>query len=591
MASQEVVEGIRPDPVAGTPPSRQKDVQDSHSISISTDMIATDSQRSFGAEVLLLDYADTEDQMDDRLREEAKELGLKVSPTSSSAAIPTSTARVSYIEPQRRSGSVDSRTSQSTGLNSTISDVSRIHDRSRRMSKTSFRDYDSFISRGRPNGRLSMSFSPPTTPSHSIFELPLAAPSSSPRKSFLNIKGMSMLKLLRNDVATGTAGGCPHCPRDVISQRRARHDLPCGHRLCTLALRQTILAASANPTGAVASCCGRPIPGSLIEQVMTSEEQSVVLERLEQWDQASSLTPSIKSNMNPPHTRPRPAPGSRTTSTESKVDSAGPSIELVQRKRTLIDLPEYQDLLQQQSDENDRFLAWIERRRSEIRAQLDHLRKEMKTRFEMVMEELHEDHAVAITWAEDKQVKAESDVLEAHDGEKRNNATALKHMEAYCAGTYSDGTPHSRAITSQDLLELEKKREIRDGLDLRHQNAINILRGGQSRRMKLRLERQAKEVQELQRAQRMEELEFERACTAEGVAFEGWKEEKKNRMRGRWEIRGMIMAKKADFLGTNAKNDKRSDAMGQGAHSTRLQDDNADLAATTGAETLSSQAA
>ena len=504
-----------------------------------------DHDRPFLRDVLCLAEDESEEQMDAKLHSEAKELGIDVDALFINWNKPQSTRTFSSEAP-RRSESIDSRASQSTGLTSNFSDFSRDHQygQCRQLSRLSlsFRDYDAFVARGRLNGRNSISFSPPTTPARSTFSLPLSSPSSSPKRHFRRIRGLSMLKLSRAGSSSSDLDGCPHCPQDISSQRRAAHKLPCGHRLCTQALRDTICGATASRAGAVPSCCGVPVPGALMEHVMTQEEQSELLDKLEQWDEAASIAFSTASETREPLPMRGPGIISRTISMESKVDSMAPRIRKYVEPSH--DSPDFRQLHKEQTELLERFVVWIEKQRAELRSRHDQLRKEMRMQHESATEDLLEHHGNAMAEAEDKQVKAEADMREAHAQEKRDNATALKHMEAYCAGTYSTGEPHHRVVTEQDRAELEKTRRTRDAMDAKHNSAINVLRGEQGRRMKLRAQRQEKEVQELRRAQRREELELERACTNEHHRFDDSIAEKRKRMRVRSDIQSTIFAKK-----------------------------------------------
>lgn len=193
-------------------------------------------ERAFLRDVLCLPEGESEEQMDEKLQSEAKELGIDIDALFVTPTKPQSTRTFSSEVP-RRSESIDSRASQSTGLTSNFSEVSRDpqYGKGRQLSRVSlsFRDYDNFMARGRPDGRNSMSFSPPTTPARSTFSLPLSSPSSSPKRHFRRIRGLSMLRLNRASTSSLDLDKCPHCPPDLISQRRAVHKLPCGHRLCT----------------------------------------------------------------------------------------------------------------------------------------------------------------------------------------------------------------------------------------------------------------------------------------------------------------------------------------------------------------------
>ncbi|EME86885.1 uncharacterized protein MYCFIDRAFT_77311 [Pseudocercospora fijiensis CIRAD86] len=511
---------------------------------------------SYLLEVLNIADGETEDQLDEKLRTEANELGVDV---ESQHVSDQRHWRTHWVEQCQRSESVHSHTSRSTGMTSTYSDLSKDHNRmaaERRRSRASlsFRDYDAFMSKGVPNGRNSICFSPPSTPSYSTFSLPLSSPPSpfsSPKKHFRRIRGLSMLRLHRSDSVQSLVDGCPHCPQDFQSARRAVHKLPCGHRLCTQALRNTVKAATEKAQGAVPSCCGRPIPGALVEHVMTQEEQNALLEKLEQWDEAISLAPSISSSRREcrrdshlPQRPGVPTRRSRTGSEESRLDQL--SLEARHELEKLMEREDCKLLRTGQAEQRDRFLAWADKQLSEAQARHEQLRDAMKTQHEAAVEDLLEGHASAVAEAEDKQVKAECDMREYHVKERQDTATALRHMEAFCGGTYSNGEPHNRTITEHDRAELDKARRAWSQMDAKHESAINVLRGEQGRRLRLRAQRQEREVQELKRQQRREELEQERGFTSELSGLDESKSEKGGKIRWRWELQMSILGKKIE---------------------------------------------
>jgi len=223
------------------------------------------------------------------------------------------------------------------------------------------------------------------------------------------------------------------------------------------------------------------------------------------------------------------------------VDSVAPDVQ--KDLERLMESPEYKQMRKEQGDMRDRFLVWIEKQRSALEAQHRKLKEDMVARHEACTEELLERHNAATSEAEDKQVSAEADMRKVHLQEKRDNATALKHMEAYCAGTYSTGESHKRSITEQDRAELDKTRRSRDQMDARHENAINVLRGEQSRRMRLRAHRQERVVQDLCRAQRKEEMDLERACSEAVRSVDEMVAEKRQRMRSRWQLQTAVFVK------------------------------------------------
>ncbi|KAK5117436.1 hypothetical protein LTR85_008821 [Meristemomyces frigidus] len=509
----------------------------------------TDSDVSYLQDVLRLPAGRTEEQMDAELRDEARLLGVDMDALAQHEPRAQPRSAFSSGVPRRSQESVTSKASQSTGLASNFSDTSREQTRpaSRAWARASlsFRDYDAFLARGVPNGRHSMSFSPPSTPSQSILSLPLSSPESSPRKHFRRIRGLSMLRLNRGDSSNALNETCPHCPQDTPSQRRAVHKLPCGHKLCTQALRNTIKAATGSSRGAVPSCCGIPIPGKLVEQVMTQAEQGALLEKLEQWDEAASITPSATSERRisvASHGFSALSQASRRESDEPKVGTVDSNLQ--HGLDGVMERSDYKALRWDQAEQRDRFLSWVQESRANLEAHHEQLPQVLKARHEAAIDEMLETHNAAMSEAEDKQVKAEADMRQAQSKEKRDNATALKHMEAYCAGTYRTGEPHNRTITEQDLAELEKTRRTRDQMDAKHESAINVLRGEQSRRMKSRSLRQDREVLELRKAQSKEELELERACEQELHQMDDNAAEKKRNIRLRWQIQDAMVVKK-----------------------------------------------
>lgn len=518
----------------------------------SRQQVLGDLEVSYARDVLELGEGDAEDGVDERLRAEARQLGLEDDAqhlVKETAHSPNTVGS----EKIRRSESIGSRASRSTGLTSNLSDVSRdphaFAHRSKPRSSLSFRDYDAFLSRGTLNGgRSSMSFSsPPTTPAASTLSLALSSPEGSPKRHFRRLRGLSMLKLHRVGSSSSLkSDGCPHCPQDAISQRRAVHRLPCGHRLCTQALRSTIAAGTQGSLGSVPSCCGVPIPGSLVEHVMTLQEQNALLDRLEQWDEAASTTTSTRSGARNSVPR-RPGAlteGSRTVSDESKVDSLSPHSRRELDKA--MELPSFKELREQQESQQERLSRWSEKIQLLLDTQHSLMRDMLRQRHETAVDDLSDQHAHACSEAEDKQVTAEAALRASHSQEKRDNATALKHMEAYCAGTYSTGEPHNRTITDQDRSELDKARRARDNMDSKHESAINVLRGEQGRRMRMREQRQDKALADLQKVQRKEEADLEKGCTAEKDKFRDMESEKRKRLSARWHVQNAIFLKKLE---------------------------------------------
>jgi len=497
----------------------------------------SDFEASYAKDVLELDYGDSEDALDEKLRILAEELGLHAEALrlSTESVKAPSTNTFGSSNAVRRSESIGSRASRSTGLTN-FSDFSRDH-RGKTRASLSFRDYDSFLSRGSLSERRdSLTFTPPLTPSQSTLSLALSSPpDASPRKHFRKLRGLNMLKLNRGGSDTSLPlEGCPHCPQNPFSQRRAIHKLPCGHRLCTQALRNTIVAANQGPLGAVPSCCGFPIPGKLVEQVMTNEEQNSLLDRLEQWDEAAAT--HIISH-NPETLNHHQHQGSGTVSPHD-ADTRPKSHDL----ETILPLPGFPAHRANQQAQRDRFLAWSANLHATLDLHRTASRNLLQTRHTLALEELRDTHANSLAEAEDKQVLAEADLLATHERENRDLATALKHMEAYCAGTLGGGEPHGRTVTDQDRGELEKTRRAREAMASRHEGAIRVLRGEQGRRLKGRTARQEREISSLERAHRYEAAEMERSFEI----TEGLDVIKREALFRRWEVQDAVFLRKLE---------------------------------------------
>ena len=350
-----------------------------------------DFEASYAKNVLGLDFGESEEALDEKLSILAGELGLHAEALrlSTESAKAPSTNTFASSNRVRRSESIGSRASRSTGL-TTFSDFSKDPSclRGKGRASLSFRDYDSFLSRGSLSERRdSLSFTPPLTPSQSTLSLALSSPpDASPRKHFRKLRGLNVLKLNRAGSDTSLPlEGCPHCPQTLFSQRRAIHRLPCGHRLCTQALRDTIIASNQGHIGSVPSCCGIPVPGRLVEQVMTHEEQSGLLDRLEQWDEAACthiLAPSEITN-------------SQHTTTPS--NHGPPPLSKPHNIESILPLPGFHAHREAQQAQRDRFLAWSAQFHSTLDAHRTTSKGMLQTRHTLALDDLRDAHAVSLS--------------------------------------------------------------------------------------------------------------------------------------------------------------------------------------------------
>jgi hypothetical protein len=349
-----------------------------------------------------------------------------------------------------------------------------------------------------------------------------------------------MLKLRRNDSGSPGKAACPPCRQESAYQDQVRHTLPCGHRYCSEGLSELVHAAHIKP-GSLPTCCGLALPSRLMEVALSHRADGTAIE---QHTRLGDISNPVGQRIGPVGE----ALEGKRDSVQSTGDSSAPINSQSASERGLVHQhPQFRELQEKQDRLNERIIAWIETQRARLQQMHERLRADIKARHEIAVDDLHETHGAAMADAEDKQVKAEADLRELHLQERRDNATALKHMEAYCAGTYSNGEAHGRTVTDQDLLELDKARRTRDTMDTKHNNAINVLRGEQGRRIKLRAQRQERVVQDLKRAQRSEELEFERKCTSELLAVDTSRAKRQKRILARWELQVAILVKQVEL--------------------------------------------
>ena len=96
------------------------------------------------------------------------------------------------------------------------------------------------------------------------------------------------------------------------------------------------------------------------------------------------------------------------------------------------------------------------------------------------------------------QLRVEHDLRESHRAETQNVATALKYMEAYCAGPNPAHPEISYAVTDEDREKLERQRILQKKLPAKHDSVINVLRAKQERDVKVKLQKQQSEMEQLE---------------------------------------------------------------------------------------------
>ena len=162
-------------------------------------------ERSYEAEVLQLPDGQNEDDLDAKCTSKARELGIEPYGMAILQELASNFSGLTVSNAPRRSASIGSRGSHSTGLTSDVSRSSKEHHhgqngvlyrpvRHRTNSRVSLsvRDYDAVVGHIKPYSR-SLSSTPATTPAQSTTSLSLG----SPRRHFSKMRGLSQWSKLK----------------------------------------------------------------------------------------------------------------------------------------------------------------------------------------------------------------------------------------------------------------------------------------------------------------------------------------------------------------------------------------------------------
>jgi len=84
-------------------------------------------------------------------------------------------------------------------------------------------------------------------------------------------------------------------------------------------------------------------------------------------------------------------------------------------------------------------------------------------------------------------------------------------------------------------------------MDVRHQSAINVLRGEQNQRLRLRLQRQAKEIEQLDSKEQKDLQRLQHASDDELRAWEAAAQAKKEKLRSWWVLETEIWRKQHKY--------------------------------------------
>lgn len=152
-------------------------------------------------------------------------------------------------------------------------------------------------------------------------------------------------------------------------------------------------------------------------------------------------------------------------------------------------------------------------------------------------------HALELERLDEYQLVAEHDMRKAQAQETQNVATALKYMEAYCSGTKPANPELAHVVTDEDRKKLARQRTTQKKLPAKHESAINVLRAKQERDLKVKLQKQQTELQQLdaefEKEKRAEELQYVKDSSRLDAVIQA----RRRRLMQRWELRFEIWRK------------------------------------------------
>ncbi|KAH0430925.1 IBR domain-containing protein [Colletotrichum camelliae] len=252
-----------------------------------------DDEADYLDQVLRLSTQTNEAAIDEELVAKAAALGISTSGLTPDTTDGGPESRASTVATQHvRTFSTASRDSASTTLTShpslttapfaaATADVSPNSLARKRSKSLTFSHYDKYLSQLDPNiHQPKIQKAPPPAaldPStHSLFSV-------STRRSYFSIKeGIRKIRWKRRSALMESTISCVCC-RNEFNKSTDLHSLPCGHTYCADCLSIMIQQATTDESKMPPRCCTQPIPGSIIQKILTREEQHAFLKAVLQF--------------------------------------------------------------------------------------------------------------------------------------------------------------------------------------------------------------------------------------------------------------------------------------------------------------------
>ena len=208
---------------------------------------------------------------------------------------------------------------------------------------------------------------------------------------------------------------------------------------------------------------------------------------------------------------------------------------LLSRQRSLTS-PQLRDLRLSQMAEQSQFLR-SEADQYHLMLQLHSARKhELLSGCSASRASLDNHHADILASLEHRHLCAEADLRRTFALERQACETRLRHMEAYCNPDKNVKGMPVRAVTKQDLHQLQQQYHVRDGMDNLHAARINVLREKQAKQLERITARQQSELDTLAREHEDKSHALEQTFRQEEQDLGRELSERKHRMITRWNL-------------------------------------------------------
>ncbi|KAF1842353.1 uncharacterized protein K460DRAFT_358972 [Cucurbitaria berberidis CBS 394.84] len=313
--------------------------------------------------------------------------------------------------------------------------------------------------------------------------------------------------------------------------------LECGHSLSALAIRIHVQEALQSAARTVPNCCGKALPRTVLEEVLTKAETDLVLTgEMQSPDVGSPRDSGYCEDGMSSVDLPRPLGDTSTTPVTPNTPVQRSRHEAINIDSALAN-EAFKSFKVQQKEQFDRVAAFECNQRKALSAHYQCSLKWLTLQHETSKGDRMEQHATDLEHLEELQIIAEHDLRKAQSQETQNVATALKHMEAYCLGTNANHPEHAHAVSEEDFRKLDRQRTIQQNLPRKHENAINVLRARQERETKRRLRKQEEEFDQMDETHEKEKAKCEAEYTKEAGKLEGIIEVRRRRLLQRWDLR------------------------------------------------------